>query len=42
LDIDSPNIGRFDFEDKKGLSRIVEILQTTLYNAGKEDTRGVV
>ncbi|MFT4747990.1 MAG: L-methionine (R)-S-oxide reductase [Congregibacter sp.] len=39
LDIDSPNIGRFDLEDKTGLSRIVEILQTTLYNAGKEETR---
>ena len=30
LDIDSPNIARFDHEDKAGLSRIVEILQTTL------------
>jgi L-methionine (R)-S-oxide reductase len=39
LDIDSPNIGRFDLEDKTVLSRIVEILQTTLYNAGKEETR---
>jgi GAF domain-containing protein len=30
LDIDSPNIARFDHEDKAGLSQIVEILQTTL------------
>ncbi|MGK0304798.1 MAG: L-methionine (R)-S-oxide reductase [Gammaproteobacteria bacterium] len=42
LDIDSPNIRRFDLEDKTGLSQIVEILQTTLYNADEEDTRGVV
>tara|TARA_B110000881_G_C18350682_1_gene401324 strand:+ start:46 stop:543 length:498 start_codon:yes stop_codon:yes gene_type:complete len=42
LDIDSPNLGRFDYEDKIGLSRIVEILQTTLYNAYEEKTRGVV
>jgi GAF domain-containing protein len=42
LDIDSPNLGRFDYEDKIGLSRIVEILQTTLYNADEEKTRGVV
>jgi L-methionine (R)-S-oxide reductase len=41
LDIDSPNLGRFDHEDKTGLSQIVEILQTTLYNA-EEETRGVV
>jgi GAF domain-containing protein len=41
LDVDSPIIGRFDLEDKAGLSRIVEILQTTLYNAD-EETRGVV
>ncbi|AGH45041.1 GAF domain-containing protein [Paraglaciecola psychrophila] len=42
LDIDSPNIRRFDLEDKTGLSQIVEILQTTLYNADEEETRGVV
>jgi L-methionine (R)-S-oxide reductase len=42
LDIDSPDIRRFDHEDKTGLSRIVEILQTTLYNADEEETRGVV
>lgn len=42
LDIDSPNIGRFDLGDKTGLSRIVEILQTTLYNTDEAETRGVV
>jgi GAF domain-containing protein len=42
LDIDSPKIGRFDLEDKIGLSRIVEILQTTLHNAGIEKTKGSV
>jgi GAF domain-containing protein len=30
LDIDSPDIARFDLEDKTGLIRIVEILQATL------------
>jgi len=29
LDIDSPDIGRFDLVDKSGLSQIVDLLQTT-------------
>jgi GAF domain-containing protein len=29
LDLDSPIVGRFDLDDKIGLTRIVEILQTT-------------
>jgi L-methionine (R)-S-oxide reductase len=33
LDIDSPNIARFDLEDKSGLSQIVDILQATLCDA---------
>lgn len=33
LDIDSPNIARFDLEDKLGLSQIVDILQATLCDA---------
>jgi L-methionine (R)-S-oxide reductase len=40
LDIDSPDIARFDLEDKTGLSQIVEILQATLYNA--DQVRSIV
>jgi len=35
LDIDSPNIARFDHEDKFGLCRIVDILQASLYDSDK-------
>jgi GAF domain-containing protein len=42
LDIDSPNIGRFDLEDKSGLSQIVEILQATLCDAGEVKAGSVV
>ena len=30
LDIDSPSVGRFDEEDRKGLEHVVEILEKTL------------
>ena len=30
LDIDSPNLGRFDEEDRKGLENFVKILETVL------------
>jgi GAF domain-containing protein len=30
LDIDSPNLNRFDQEDKKGLEKIVNLLQATI------------
>ena len=30
LDIDSPNLGRFDVEDQKGLENFVKILETVL------------
>lgn len=37
LDIDSPNIARFDVDDQTGLSQIVEILEATLgYDAEVE------
>ena len=42
LDLDSPEIARFDLEDKSGLSQIVEILQTSLYNLSEvKNSRGV-
>ncbi|WP_339720163.1 GAF domain-containing protein [uncultured Paraglaciecola sp.] len=39
LDIDSPEIARFDLEDKKGLSHIVEILQATFSQEGEEKAK---
>jgi GAF domain-containing protein len=42
LDIDSPDIARFDLDDKFGLSQIVETLQSTLYQTSEVDIRGVV
>ena len=42
LDIDSPDIARFDLDDKTGLSQIVDILQGTLCSAQKADVRSVV
>ena len=42
LDIDSPNIGRFDSEDKDGLIQIVELLQASLCDAGEIEARSVV
>jgi len=39
LDIDSPDIARFDHDDKSGLNQIVEILQATLQHAGEVDVR---
>jgi|TARA_B110000503_G_scaffold39437_1_gene64844 GAF domain-containing protein len=42
LDIDSPNIARFDHEDNSGLCRIVDILQASLYDSDKFKPRRVV
>jgi len=42
LDIDSPDIGRFDLDDKSGLSQIVEILQATVSQSGEVEVRSVV
>jgi GAF domain-containing protein len=42
LDIDSPNIGRFDLDDKAGLSQIVEILQRTFSDAEDVEAGSVV
>lgn len=42
LDIDSPEIARFDLEDKAGLSQIVNILQATLDNKGTVDAMNVL
>lgn len=42
LDIDSPNIARFDLEDQQGLSRIVQILQETLCDAYDLETKVLV
>ncbi|PKG99625.1 GAF domain-containing protein [Paraglaciecola sp. MB-3u-78] len=42
LDIDSPDIARFDHEDKSGLSLIVDILQATFYNSDEFKARRVV
>ncbi len=42
LDIDSPDIARFDLDDKSGLSQIVEILQATICHAGEVEARRVV
>jgi L-methionine (R)-S-oxide reductase len=42
LDIDSPDISRFDLDDKSGLSQIIEILQTTLCHKDEVEVRGVV
>ncbi len=42
LDIDSPDISRFDLDDKSGLSQIVEILQTTLCHTDEVEVRSVV
>ena len=41
LDIDSPNIARFDLDDKLGLSQIVEILQATLCHTNEVEVRSV-
>jgi GAF domain-containing protein len=41
LDIDSPNIARFDLDDKLGLSQIVEILQATLCQTNEVEVRSV-
>jgi GAF domain-containing protein len=41
LDIDSPDIARFDVDDKLGLSKIVEILQTTLCHVSAVEVRSV-
>lgn len=38
LDIDSPEIARFDLEDQKGLSRIVDILQGAICDAEADDS----
>lgn len=42
LDIDSPNIGRFDLDDKAGLSQIVEILQRTFSHTDEVEAGSVV
>jgi GAF domain-containing protein len=42
LDIDSPDISRFNLDDKSGLSQIVEILQTTLCHTDEVEVRSVV
>lgn len=42
LDIDSPSIARFDLDDKTGLSQIVEILQTSLYDVGEVEARRAI
>jgi len=42
LDIDSPDIARFDLEDSEGLSHIVEILQATLCHIDEVDVRSLV
>ena len=42
LDIDSPDIARFDDDDKSGLSLIVDILQATFYNSDEFKARRVV
>lgn len=42
LDIDSPALARFDLDDKKGLSQIVEILQRTLSNEGATEHRTAI
>jgi L-methionine (R)-S-oxide reductase len=42
LDIDSPDIARFDIDDKSGLSQIVEILQATLCKTDEVEVRSVV
>lgn len=42
LDIDSPALARFDLEDKKGLSQIVEILQRTISNEGATEQRTAI
>lgn len=36
LDLDSPDIGRFDAEDKHGLSQVVEALQATFQESPEE------
>lgn len=40
LDIDSPELARFDQDDKAGLSQIVEILQATMGHEGVIKARG--
>jgi GAF domain-containing protein len=42
LDIDSPDIARFDLDDKSGLIKIVELLQANLCKTNKADVRSVV
>lgn len=42
LDIDSPDIGRFDLEDKSGLSQIVDILQASLAHTSEAEPRSIV
>ncbi|MEP1446823.1 MAG: GAF domain-containing protein [Paraglaciecola sp.] len=39
LDIDSPEIARFDLDDQTGLSRIVDILQASLVNDAEDILR---
>lgn len=41
LDIDSPDIGRFDLDDKSGLSQIIQILQNTLLHTGEVEVGSV-
>lgn len=42
LDVDSPDIARFDLDDKSGLSQIIDVLQGTLSSAQRTDSRSVV
>ena len=42
LDIDSPDVARFDLDDKSGLSQIVDILQATLSVVDNVAARSVV
>lgn len=42
LDIDSPDIARFDLDDQAGLSQIVDILQATLCDVGKIAERSTI
>ena len=41
LDLDSPNISRFDLDDKVGLSQIVDILQATICDVTEVEARSV-
>ena len=42
LDVDSPDIARFDSDDKSGLTKIVEILQANLSKTNEVDVRSPV